>query len=460
MRLSVFGTIAIRQQAPRAARGTKLRTDQEHEPPAQQTALHAIADVIEGRLRQMEKVHAESGSGNDRYGGPLIVQLDGRGHSQMLDALGSRLGVRRGEGSRWTVVRFDAWQYQRLAPPWWWIVDALDRQIRCDSRPPAGWRSRARWRSLPGFSWSRVRDWLWRLAQLTKDLRIAVFVIVAVVVWLTAGSSMDSVLKAAAGIATAAGTLALAVTSGLRPLRRRLLQTAPLTNGPLLHGGDPMSDLRRRYTFLLKSAGTPVLVLIDELDRCRADYVVDLLEGLQTLLRHPQAADDGLPYVSFVVAADRAWLCQSFLQRYKDFEYTARQPGRPFGQGFLEKVFDLELRLPLIPAKLTLDLDFDDAQRGVDSAALATARDELAIRRHVCAAEAEAAGRRCDSPPPPLQSVRIAAVRQLGQLELEIGASVCPASSQFQCLDTVRILADLVGCLDAGASMIGKLDAA
>lgn len=34
--------------------------------------------------------------------------------------------------------RFDAWQHQRLAPPWWWPIMALERRIRDDLRPD--WR--------------------------------------------------------------------------------------------------------------------------------------------------------------------------------------------------------------------------------------------------------------------------------------------------------------------------------
>ena len=110
----------------------------------------------------------------------------------------------------------------------------------------------------------------------------------------------------------------------------------------------------QRYAFLLRTVDSPVLVLGDNLDRCHADYVVDLLEGLQTLLRHPEADGSELNFVAFIIAADRDWLCHSFLQKYRDCESTARRPGRMFGQGFLEQVLDLEARLPSIPAALTL----------------------------------------------------------------------------------------------------------
>jgi KAP family P-loop domain len=63
----------------------------------------------------------------------------------------------------------------------------------------------------------------------------------------------------------------------------------------------------------VRSAGTSIIVLIDNLDRCRADYVVEMLEGIQTLLRNPRAATrwslrrpprpERFPFIAFVVRA-------------------------------------------------------------------------------------------------------------------------------------------------------------
>ena len=88
----------------------------------------------------------------------------------------------------------------------------------------------------------------------------------------------------------------------------------------------------------------PIIVLIDNLDRCRADYVVEMLEGIQTLLRNPRVSKrwslrrgpgaQQCPFIAFVVAADRGWLCDSYLHVYEEFEATTREPGRPFGSSF------------------------------------------------------------------------------------------------------------------------------
>jgi hypothetical protein len=110
--------------------------------------------------------------------------------------------------------------------------------------------------------------------------------------------------------------------------------------------------------------------LIDDLDRCDADYVVEFLEVVQTLVRDaPQFLPDSDgrlkvaqrirrvmlrlpgygnlagPYV--FIAADGQWIRSSYEQHYDTFRQTALQ-GRPLGYLFLEKVFQLHVRLTSI----------------------------------------------------------------------------------------------------------------
>lgn len=131
----------------------------------------------------------------------------------------------------------------------------------------------------------------------------------------------------------------------------------------------PMEELLRRYDFLIRSARSPVAVLIDNLDRCHAEYIVEMLEGIQTLLRHrPHAGPrwrrtaPDRPLVVFVVAADRGWLCDSYVRVYDEFASGAREPGRPFGLVFLDKIFEFMLRLPTIPAGVSVAARTDQAR--------------------------------------------------------------------------------------------------
>jgi hypothetical protein len=74
----------------------------------------------------------------------------------------------------------------------------------------------------------------------------------------------------------------------------------------------------------------PIFIFIDELDRCRPDYAIELLEGIKHLF--------GVPGIYFVVATNMRQLGESTKAIY----------GSGFdGQQYLKRFFDLEFSLPL-----------------------------------------------------------------------------------------------------------------
>ena len=101
---------------------------------------------------------------------------------------------------------------------------------------------------------------------------------------------------------------------------------------------DPMRLVREHLADLTRWIHHDVVVMIDDLDRCKGPYVVDLLEGIQTLFRD-------IP-VTYVVAADRDWLADSYATEYADFVSVSGEPGRPVGYLFLEKTFQISTGLP------------------------------------------------------------------------------------------------------------------
>jgi hypothetical protein len=101
-----------------------------------------------------------------------------------------------------------------------------------------------------------------------------------------------------------------------------------------------LRQLKDRFNDLVKDLHRPTAIFIDDLDRCRASYVVDLLEGVQTILRDAP--------VAFVVAADRHWLYDAYAGVYGDYMKTRVDPGRPLGHLFLEKTFQLSTSVPRI----------------------------------------------------------------------------------------------------------------
>jgi hypothetical protein len=107
---------------------------------------------------------------------------------------------------------------------------------------------------------------------------------------------------------------------------------------------DPLAPIVRLFGSLIQTIQRPVVVFIDDFDRCSSEYVVEMLEGIQTLLRT-------VPLI-YVVAADKKWICSSFEQTYSVFGKTVGEPGRPLGYLFLDKGFQVSTRVPCLRAGL------------------------------------------------------------------------------------------------------------
>ena len=89
---------------------------------------------------------------------------------------------------------------------------------------------------------------------------------------------------------------------------------------------DPLKRITGLFKVIVEKTNKPVCVFIDDLDRCQADYVVDLLEGIQTWFHHKN--------VAYVVAADRSWIKASFEARYGSFSNAVGNIGQPLGYLF------------------------------------------------------------------------------------------------------------------------------
>jgi hypothetical protein len=300
-----------------------------------------------------------------------------------------------------------------------------------------------------------TRDYWWRVRRFIRDLWILVPLVLVPVVLLVALLQVTSLQKMSSTATTAAALVGALTTLGVfahtsfKAFRRHAFLFAAEDDKALLRTRDPMADLQARYSFLLRSARGPVVVLIDNLDRCHATYVVELLEGIQTLLKHrPEAR--GEPLVAFIVAADETWLCSSFVEHYDDLARSSAEPGRPDGLDFLDKVFDYAIRLPTVPAMISRPSSAEaDRQCSLAEERVEQATEEIEIRRIVVEAERASAGG--DGMPLPLQDLRLAAVSTLGELEDLFGGS--------SCADTTWQLEEMVARFDAAGAVRSRLHA-
>ena len=262
----------------------------------------------------------------------FLVHIDapwGAGKTSLLGFLGTRL---RAEG--WVVVDFNAWEHQRIVPPWWWLMTKLHD----DGRRAVGATSPGGALTLWLYDvWWRIRDG-WAIYLAAPLVAVLAFV-------LYRRGFFGSGIEGAGEWAKSAGAVlafAIAVVGTIRGLNRWFVGGSEGAAASLLRRTrDPMRLVKHRFHELVHAAGRPVAIFIDDLDRCKAEFVVELLEGIQTLFANEP--------VVYVVAADGDWIRDCYTQVYKDFCANAAEPGRPLGWLFLEKTFQETVRLPRIP---------------------------------------------------------------------------------------------------------------
>ncbi|HZI19704.1 MAG TPA: P-loop NTPase fold protein [Pyrinomonadaceae bacterium] len=238
------------------------------------------------------------------------------------------------EGAGWVVVDFNAWQHQRVSPPWWPLHETIYRQSVQQLERKFGAR--------PWAWFVRLREHWWRFSTGRKAYlwtALICFFFLAVLLYMGAltGSAAGDNIKTAAAVAGAVGgiwSLGLVVSRSLLSGTSRSAQT-------FMEGaGDPMERVSGHFRDLLGWVGRPVVVFVDDLDRCQPKYVVELLEGVQTLFSDPR--------IFYVIAADRRWLHVCFEKSYSDFSDAVREPGRRLGSLFLEKAFELSVSVPRV----------------------------------------------------------------------------------------------------------------
>ncbi len=237
---------------------------------------------------------------------------------------------KRKKNEKWTIVDFNAWRNQHIAPPWWPLYSQIYETTR----------------KTLGFFYS-LKEILWRL--LTGQpfqilILIAVFWVITLIFNLL-GTTPDETAWAATAkniseIIALVSTIAGAIIGFGRSL---LFSSAKAAQSFQQYSHDPMKKIQNRFGKLVKRLNkrSRLAVFIDDLDRCKSAYVVGLLEGIQTLFRQGS--------VFFIVAADQKWLQTCFELVYKEFKDSIGEEGKPLGTLFIEKTFQLTTPVPSIP---------------------------------------------------------------------------------------------------------------
>lgn len=343
---------------PKAAAGTKARQDsaggKEPPPPAPPPAPDPKSEV----LRTLTDRPANTDELNRKaFAGALAEHLRaarvasdgcafaihlhgpwGSGKSTVLNFLKEDLTSTdpAKQTPPWLVVEFNAWQHQRRRPPWWSLVQAL--YAHQPAKALDGGLRRWCW-----MTWWRLRtDWI-------VPLTVAAITIIGGTALLFAP---DTAAKIFSGAVTAGIALIVAVIGGQRWLVFGSSAAAESYKQQAIDPNKRLVDLYQNYVaslgkhkppHYLANDPMPIAIFIDDLDRCDGTYVVDLLEGIQTLMRDAP--------VAFVIAADRRWICTAFEQHYATFAEPIGEPGRPLGYLFLDKLFQISAGLPALSAQ-------------------------------------------------------------------------------------------------------------
>ena len=337
-----------------------------------------------------------------RRGGAFLAHLHapwGAGKTSMLNFLAKELQDGRDEGPPWVVVKFNAWRHQRVAPPWWWLMTTLYREAaheldRLDRRRAV---------------MLRVREWYWRLKGGWPGY-VAILLVVAILVLAWRMDLLDRLgdedllsLQAVSGLLLAVGAIltpVITIWGLMRGLGRWVFATSARGARRFIDSTtDPMRTVHEHLLDLVYWVRYDIVVMIDDLDRCKSPYVVELLEGIQTLFRD-------VP-VTYVIAADRDWLSDSYTAEYGTFTGATADPGRPIGYLFLEKTFQISaglppagdrvatfwnriLHSPKAPDEEEIKLARDKVKADLAGKADAEARREVAHNRGASAAEEQA----------------------------------------------------------------------
>lgn len=271
----------------------------------------------------------------------FIINIHGQwgaGKTTFLNLLQDEL--QNNSTNDWTVVWFNAWENRHIKPEWWPLLDKIYR----DSISQKKAKGETVWHI-------KLREWWWRFYSGRKlDLLgfIASLVLLAFVLFWVMRTGflpenhflarVEAVAKPISAIFAALSTIFL----GTKFISRTVsFGSAKAAEVYLQFTPDPIENIKRHFDDLIeKKINKPVIVFIDDLDRCDRGYIVNLLESVQTLLNHKK--------VFYVIAADQRWLFAAFDENYKEFKDSIKEPGKKIGYLFLEKIFQLSMSIPRI----------------------------------------------------------------------------------------------------------------
>ncbi|WP_303315273.1 P-loop NTPase fold protein [Flavivirga abyssicola] len=282
----------------------------------------------------------------------FIVHLQGKwgaGKSSFLNFVKNNLNAGK---EQWVIVEYNAWQNQHMSPPWWSLIDQVYL------------KSRAQLNGLAYFQlWRKeVFRRIWRYSGWQKIIAFILFSL-SIICILFFGEDIINIFNETTAVIQNGkdiskksvitklgdfGKLILTISSLLGILYGLtkfvtipfFINSSKDAESFVLKASDPMNQVKKHFNDLVddinKEKKRQLAIFIDDIDRCNKEYVVCLLEGIQTLFRDKR--------VLYIVAGDKNWITTSFANTYEEFE--SEDIGKnQLGELFIEKAFQLSFRL-------------------------------------------------------------------------------------------------------------------
>lgn len=310
----------------------------------------ALAGYLAKRIRHVYR--------NKTYNESFFIHIDGKwgsGKSTFLRFLKKHLkagdwnDTTDFEKRPWIVAEFNAWQNQRLDPPWWSILQTVYLTALADLRKKK--------KGLAFNLW--LREQVWRLDKGRNFIISAIITLAITIVAVSTGNFDKSTFQNSriANLILGISGLIGFIWSCTGIIRKSLITGGAKSAREFIDESskDPMKEIEQHFNRILQRIEYPLAIFIDDLDRCNKDYGIQLLEGLQTIFKNSR--------VVYVIAADRNWISAMYENNYEVFSGAVSQPGKAFGMIFMDKIFQLVVELPEISR--TLKISYWDSLLGI-----------------------------------------------------------------------------------------------
>lgn len=281
----------------------------------------------------------------------FMVHLQGEwgaGKSSFLNFISKNLNT---EGEKWIVVNYNAWQNQHISPPWWTLIDQIYRQSESQL---TGYDKYLLWRKENYRRMIWYSGWQKALALLlTIGFTILIIAFGSSILEVLANKTVSSknVTNATPGLTIdvfAKLLITLGSAIGVIYSFSKFITTPFIMKSSseavsfMSRASDPMTRIKSHFSNLVdninsKEKKRQLAIFIDDIDRCNKEFIVHLLEGIQTLFKDKR--------VLYIIAGDKRWITTSFGNAYKEFSSDGSKSDE-LGELFLEKAFQLSFRMP------------------------------------------------------------------------------------------------------------------